>query len=194
MAKAKLKVETQVNYEKRFFDYLEKNYKKIFREIMRELLPIAYDEADRITTEAVNAFYEDFTPNKYHRKEDLKNAFDFGISDGWNFKFALGSDFMKYKHHQSNDLVYDIAFEHGYHGGSWGIDKNGEIAAVPYWRTPAPGFTHWYPPGYPAPQSAAPRDYIIREWNSFARNVFRPMLEEKICSKCIDIQMEMGWI
>ena len=126
---------------------LNSKYGKIFKREMQI-------NADHI----IDYFYNDYTPQSgYDRKGDLYNAYEiYGEPDDWNV--VHGSEFMKFSHHQSNEIIYNNVYKQGYHGGSLGkADELGITPSVPSYRRPSPGFKYW---GRPALQSESPYELI----------------------------------
>lgn len=90
---------------------------------------------DSIAKTAVEDFYGSYNERVYDRKNDLKNAYKITVTDDeWNIE--VGSEFMKEKHHQENDLIYWLSMKVGVHGG---FPHDGDF----YWRVPTPYFTEW---------------------------------------------------
>lgn len=109
-------------------------------------------ELGHICRNAVDLFYskDDFS---YDRFGDLYNAFKVVVNNNeWSVYY--GPEFMKHKHHQKNEIIYNNSFVNGYHGGSWGKeDINGfqPPEGIPYYRGPGKGsFKYWT---YPAEET-----------------------------------------
>lgn len=127
---------------------------------------IVYDGLTKMAEDAVDKFYS-YHSNTYdfNRMGDLYNAYKVVVNDDiW--AMYLGDEYMKYDHHQSNEIIYNNAFVEGYHGGSWGkSDYFGFTppSGEPYYRGPGGegGFVFWT---YKAAQEKkSPRDMIIEQ-------------------------------
>lgn len=111
-------------------------------------------ELEKISESAVQSFYDDYKPQFYKRVEDLYNAYRIDI-DTYNHQriIEFGSEFMKYEHHQENDLIYWIAFINGIHGGFPTQDFQG--------RVPMGVFSEFS--SNPQPSSTPPIDVILKQ-------------------------------
>lgn len=193
MANARIEITMSQKDQEKFAKYCLAHFNEIYEEMWRRTAPLAYDAAKSITDYAVDRWYGGYSPHSYQRKMDLMNAFDFGIRNGYEFNFELGSEFMKYYHHQGNEFVYVNSFEHGFHGGSFGgADENGlEVGASgPRWRRPKGFFCYWW--NRTAPRTTPPRDIIIAEWDNFVDTVLIPK-QKKIFAEILDkIRSKLG--
>lgn len=192
MSQAQISIEYTRNDKQRIARYLMANAENIITEVGARTASIGYKYIQRICKNTVESFYNDFSPNSYGRKEDLKNAFDIGIHDGWQLVIEFGSDLMQFDHHQSNEFVYVNSFIHGYHGGSFGTDKSGETRDDPYWRMPGRLFTSWYPVDDPAPRSTSPYKTINNKIDIYDDNTFRPLQIKELTSILSDIRKKLG--
>lgn len=190
MAQATFTIEYTRKDRERVANYLYKHAMDIIMEVGRRVAPIGYKYALKTCQSAVDAFYGEFGQNSYHRTNDLHNAYDVGIRGGWDLRIQLGADLMEHYHHQGNDFVYENSFVGGFHGGSAGTDKRGETAAVPYWRTPAPQFTFWYPS--PAPRGTSPYKTIVNKLRIYDQNVYTPLYLKELGSILNDIRERLG--
>lgn len=121
-------------------------FKRIINDINQEYKKKFYKEAES----AISIWYNSFQPRFYNRKEDLYNIYDIEVI-GYNAYFRMGPEYMKKKHHQSNEYIYESSVVRGYHGGSIGEDRHGEVVDIPYYRAPLGRWTHW---SNPSPQSS----------------------------------------
>ncbi len=164
--------------------YIKKYADDIAYDINHILAKKQVEEARRICETAISHFYGDYTPRLYKRTGSLFYAYDVGIRGGDTFVFDIGSELMNLygNHHQSNDIVFDATFMHGYHGGHQRSD--GKY----YWRFPSPknaqllGITPyitWYPFG-PAPKSTPPYEEILNRWRIFLSKKYTAIKEEAI--------------
>ena len=134
---------------------------KVERQIRNKYNKIVKNGLENMAETAVGEFYE-YTPDSYHRRqESLLHAYKVVATDKeWSIDFD--PRYMKdYEHHQDNEIIFHNAFELGYHGGSWGTDKNGETVTEPYYRGPGGeyGWKYWL---YPAEQdSVSPLQKIL---------------------------------
>lgn len=180
MAEANIEYEINQENVKEYWDYLSKNIESIYRELWENTVDKLYSYARKIVKDTIDAFYGEYPRRSYDPKGDLYNAVDIEIQDGWKLKIEIGYDMMQFEHHQSNLFVYNNSFVEGYHGGSWGIDKHGEIAAVPYYRTP-PYFDSWYDSMGPAPKSSqSPKKTIIDGINKYNKKTFIPYQKREL--------------
>ena len=125
-----------------------------------------------IAETAVDDFYAGYSPNLYERQGDLKNAYKVVVNKNeWAIYF--GPEFMKNQHHQSNEIVYNVAFEYGYHGGS-GITVN-DVKA-PWWRTPHPWYPEWLGPAQG--EGISPKEAILELYNTYMDNIEKKMQAE----------------
>lgn len=191
MAEGSITINMSLKNKQRLANYISEHAMDIIMEVGSRTAPKGYDYISSVCKSAVDTFYKEY-PAKYNRKHDLHNAYDVGIRDGWDLFVSFGSDLMKYSHHQSNEFIYVNSFEKGYHGGSFGVDKFGDIAAVPYWRTPPGMFTHWYPAGFPAPRSVSPYKTITNKIGIYDRNVYTPMWLKEYTSVLSQIRKRLG--
>lgn len=171
------------------YRYLMQHINEIVDGVWRATVRTGYNKAKFIAKNAVDFFYR-YPKKSYHRTFDLYNAYDIGIKNGCYLSIKLGPELMKHYHHQGNDFVYENSFVKGYHGGSFGIDRNGEIAATPYWRTPAPFFSEWYK--YPAPKSSSIRNNIIEQLDSYNKNTFIPLQKQELEKILIEVRDKLG--
>lgn len=109
----------------------------------------------------ISRWYAQYDPHKYRRKMSLKKAFKI-IRVGVDVSIDYDASYMEdYSHHQSNDIIFNNAFVEGYHGGSWGTDKNEVEVDSPHWRTPFLKYSHW--DKKEAPQSFSPQEEIDKK-------------------------------
>lgn len=97
-----------------------------------------------LAREVIDDFYDSYNPRVYDRNYDLYNAFQVHTATGvW--KIWWSSNLMISKHHQSNFIVYNNAFLHGWHGGSGGTDRNGITVpkSEPHYRVPVGEWSNW---------------------------------------------------
>ena len=152
--------------QKLYDDYIAKlidlqNVLPLIRDRVNEKYAKKYkNELENNIEHIIDLFYEDYEPKSgYDRKGDLYNTYEI-IAEPRKWGVRYGSEYMHFSHHQSNEFIYENSFVNGYHGGSWGVNRpqpgmtyydasDDDIAAVPYFRGPAPYFTNW--------TSAAPR-------------------------------------
>lgn len=167
MAKKKRKYEVTITNKQ-----LEKRYKEfenavnaainaiptLTRSVKDKYNNIVYNGLSKMAEDAVNNFYSKEVKYK-NRLFDLFNAYHINADDE-DWSIELGPEFMQYKHHQSNEFIYENSFVQGYHGGSIGEDDYGEVF-VPFYRGPYGKWTYWT---YPAAQDdKSPRDYILEQ-------------------------------
>ena len=108
-------------------------------------------QLNKIGETAVRDWYNDYSPRFYRRTEDLFNAYKVTVDHQEHTRdFEVGSEFMEYAHHQDNDLIYQIAFVNGIHGG---FPKQNFAG-----RVPVGIFSEFS--SNSQPQSASPRDAI----------------------------------
>lgn len=85
----------------------------------------AKDELSQKAEEAVDAFYNDYTPQYYKNREG--SLYDYIHIDDYNFKIESGAQFASEVWHVMDDVrrmgaaedeyIYEMTFEHGSHGG-----------------------------------------------------------------------------
>ena len=158
---------------RRISEMVEKKWDK---KVYRKLKGIALD--------GVEAFYDDYEPNKYRRLEDLLNAFKIVVNeDDWYIE--MGPEFMKYPHavgkalgdpEKGKEYIYINSFVEGYHGGA--IDgEDHPNPGEPWWKIHGLDgrFTDWY---MPAPQGPSPYKYISEESQKYLDEADQQMVDE----------------
>lgn len=88
---------------------------------------VCYDVIKDISTvshEAIDKFYEDYTPQYYKRTYGLKNLFSVKFRIANNCKgavvmFKYSSEYITTEHNGSNKDVFNYNFIMGYHGGEY---------------------------------------------------------------------------
>lgn len=96
-----------------------------------------------IARSVIDEFYGKYDPYYYDRWGDLYNVFKVTVnSKVWKIDYS--PSFMKYKHDVSNEYIYMLSFEYGYHGGAW-KGKDHPEPGVPYYRT-FPTYKTWSRP------------------------------------------------
>lgn len=131
---------------------------KVLDQAFPEFLEKVEINVRKIFTEAIDAFYKDYTPSgeyAYDRQYDLYKLL---VVDRNQDRIALEfkpENMQGFRNgYNGEDGLYDQVFRKGWHGGAGGIHEE-KIAQygvhpgylpgqnVPVWRTPAPYFTHW---------------------------------------------------
>ena len=172
MANASIEITMSAKEQQIALDYLTSHIDEIYEEMWRNTVHVAYNKAKEIAKDAVDMFYGEWSGHGGGRTEDLYDAYDIGIRNGWQLIFEIGSDMMGGYHHQGAEFVYENSFVRGYHGGSAGTDRNNETVDSPHFRIPAPQFTTW---GSKAPRGTRIRDRIVGRWNIFNESKFKPL-------------------
>lgn len=192
MAFASIEVSLSKKDRIRVMNYLINNLDKIWDEFCEKTVHKAYKKAKQIVESTIDLFYKEYDPipNSYERTGDLKNIFQIGIRDGKELIFEYGPEFMEYYHNQGNEFVYVNSFEKGYHGGSFGTDKNGVSVNKPTWRTPIPYYSLWY--AHPAPQSTSPEKRILEKWDLFIDQEYIPYQKEELLKILKNIRKRLG--
>lgn len=118
---------------------------KIEDRINKKYDKIVYNGLKAIADNAIDEFYNSYTPYVYRRKNDLYNAYQITTING-DWSIDVDAQYMKKQHNQDNQLVYWLAMNVGSHGG---FPHNGDY----YWRWPSPveaakigkkAFSEWY--------------------------------------------------
>ena len=134
-------------------------YNMLSRATAQKPAKLEYDLNEEALS-AIAEWYGKYDPHKYRRKGSLKQAFKI-VRDGVDVEITYDAEFMNdYQHHQSNEIIFNNAFIEGYHGGSMGTDKYGDIATTPSWRKPFLKYTHW---GDEAVRSPSPQKKIEKK-------------------------------
>lgn len=135
-------------YAERTFKALD-NLKRVEAECNAKYPRLIAEELDEIGKEVVARWYADYDPVFYDRNRGLYKAYKITVI-GTRIRADADASYMSEAsaYNQDTELVYNIAFERGYHGGSYGREGNQRI--IPYWRTPFPEYTSW---GRPARKS-----------------------------------------
>lgn len=108
----------------------------------------------------------------YDRTGDLYNAYKVVVNDDeWAIYF--GPEFMQHNHHQSNEIIYNVAFEYGYHGGS---GQTVSDSKAPWWRTPYPFYPNWLAPA--VGEGISPKEAIEELYNTYMDNIEKIMQDE----------------
>lgn len=170
MEKAQINLHIEID-KKKLLNFIKRNADKMAFGINSELAKRQLKVAREISNNAVDAFYNDYSPNSYVRKYNLYNAADYGISNGDDFIFEIGYELMRdAKYHQPTKYVYDITFEQGYHGGiNWF----------------APPFHKGQKPVMEAPKmDPSPYDLIVNQWNDYLDNEYEKEKKEIVNNVC----------
>ena len=146
---------------------VEKIEKKYQKEVKNEL--------EYIAVSAVEDFYDSYDPDFYDRWGDLYNAFKVVVNDKtWEIQF--GSKFMQYKHRATNEYIYNLAFQMGYHGGAWNGSSH-PFPGQPWVKNyPYGGGTVWIHPA--ARAKVSPYLKIRMEAKKYLREVPQKMQKE----------------
>ncbi len=109
-------------------------------------------DIDEMAKSVIAKWYASYEPNRYNRLRSLYHSYRIE-RDGVDVEITFDPSYIEdYPHHQqeNDELVYRVTVYGGYHGGSWGTDKNGVTVRKPYWRTPYRAYLYW---GSSAPRS-----------------------------------------
>lgn len=113
--------------------------------IMKQDVYKIMKETSRVSRDAIDAFYGDYSPQYYQRVWGLKNLFDIDLSekdDGYLLRFTYS-----YGHiggHKNPSVIFYGPFLQGYHGGpimeadGYEYDYRGKPVATGYHYNPAP--------------------------------------------------------
>lgn len=88
---------------------------KVCDETNRLYVEAITDAALMICSQAVDDFYEDYTPVSYDRLGTLHKIYDVQIRDG--VPFLTLNDSKLDGHRVSNEYIYMTSFQEGWHGG-----------------------------------------------------------------------------
>ena len=179
---------------------------KIISEADEKLALMQYNKAKKICKSAVDSYYNDYDPmkhGKYRRKYSLYEAYHVGIR-GKKFVFELGDELMTSRHRVSNEYIYEMMFQEGWHGGANKIAEDKIDRWLPH---PDPGVPYWRYPGkprgnmerwerwnrFPAPRSKkSPYNTIKDEWIEYINSekcekeqidIFVPIFKEYLLKK-----------
>lgn len=95
------------------------------------------EEYEMKASDIVTTWYDDYDPHLYDRYGDLYNIYKVEANEK-SIIVYIGPDTMEFNHHQSNDLVYEVTAEKGYHGGSWSKKRS----SIKY-REPPGIYSRW---------------------------------------------------
>ena len=186
----KNKIKTKKTQRQIEGEFLIEHASDIVYEINEKLATHQYNKALKITKDAIESFYGDYTPHLYKRTGGLYNIFDIQVS-GDDFIFAVDDDLMGW--HRSNEAVMELDFIQGYHGGK-------------RWRTPpiggqnvliAGGITKWadhsWQYWHPAivPRSESPYKRIVKRWNFYLDNEYNKY-KKKVLIEVISKYIKMA--
>lgn len=129
--------------EKMIFDLILKTLRECKKEAVSIFMSKYGKQCKSALELSIEQFYDDYTPRVYKRQEGLLKAFRINPDGTYDFDSKL----IAGHHRVSNDYLFDLAFQRGYHGGA-DKNKNGWYAyhpetGTPYWRTPVPEYTQW---------------------------------------------------
>lgn len=166
------------------------DWDKIHSDVYSEIVNWWYEDIDEMFVYSIDKFYKGYKPLYYRRKKTLYSMYK--ITKGkkrvsWDFS----GDYAPEVHRVSNEYIYNIAFEQGYHGGANSIDSSKEeqwgkhpSPGTPYWRTPIPkpGNTPWIKWSRPA-FKRVPIEIVINQQlklyekskNAFGKSIFDPI-------------------
>lgn len=124
-----------------------------------------------IAGKAIDEFYRP-NPNFYSRLGDLYNTYKVIVNDE---KWAIDLDwsYMKYTHHQDNEIVFKNTIVRGFHGGSEGEGKVDD--GLPWYRTPIPIYDKW---SRPAVQTTPPAETIAKNVEEYLDNIASVMQKD----------------
>jgi len=140
-ARAAGKAATKEAYAE-YFLYAEKRVKEIYRD-------------------AIQRFYDSYTPEIYSRNYSMFNMLktDYDPNEP---SLTTGLDDSAMTTTRSGGSLYEQVYEQGWHGGADRIAPEKEVRwgthptpGTPYWRTPSPGYFHWGRKAERAPISPA---------------------------------------
>lgn len=173
------------------------------QKIKKDILSIVQDQVEKdlktICDSYIKEFYDSYKPNRYSRKHTLYNVYKiYKTHSGIGYSFSadnMGDEV----HRASNEYIYNLAFERGYHGGADHInDVENSIfhqehpqPGVPYWRIPNPGseqrpYNNWYKP---AKKSIAPKTKIDIAISQYEANKKIQMLDHTL-EEVVDLSVD----
>lgn len=133
-------------------------------ELMRKYYKVIEEDFEYIARSAIDHFYEGYDPNLYGRTMNLYNAYKVVVNDKeWAIYFE--PEFLGNPYHQSSNIVFNVAFEHGYHGGS---GKTVSESKEPWWRTP-PMYKSWLGPA--VGEAVSPREEIETKKDEYMEKI-----------------------
>lgn len=126
---------------------------RLWREAWSEYIVIADKRLKKEFNEAIQEFYDDYTPTRYNRNESLYDIFKTDV-DTTNGTLSFWNDPSKMtgfrNGYHGDDGLYSQVYRRGWHGGADRIseskaEKYGEHpnTGTPYWRYPDPYYTRW---------------------------------------------------
>lgn len=147
---------------------------------LREYGAIEQETLSRIFTEAVQSFYDDYTPTRHTRHRSLFNLLDvktdeYGQVLSHDSLFLDLYDRTKMTQGRKGNDLFQTVFVEGWHGGAKGIAPDLE----PYWGAhPNPGIPHYRRRGWAiAPGSTKKRMYKYGRWGRRAEQAKTPIPE-----------------
>ena len=144
----------------------------------REYGPIEKAKIKEIFDQAVDEFYDSYSPQYYDRNRSLYNILDiqedeYGMAatEAAGYTDLFNEDNMtKVTKARDGSSLYDLVFMQGWHGGATGTDRNGMSVSSPHYRTPYPGdsslkkgYIRW---GRQAARSTAPAKVFSRRYEA----------------------------
>ena len=159
LQRACIKAIKQVQKAERDIDNLDRTYIKKYE-----------NELNNIGESVITEWYSKYPDRKYNPTGSLYSAFRVVVK-GLSFRVDFDSDLMnEFKHHQSNEIIFNNSFLAGYHGGSFGRNcPGGDFSEEwvdypmdrPYYRTGV-GFPFW---GKKAKKSYSPYRLMVKLMN-----------------------------
>lgn len=171
-------IEITINSTEALRDYLLEHVNEIREKAVEEIFPTVRNKIKQINRDAVDQYYEAYTPQAYRRTESLYKAYRIRKKKA-GFDLLVGGEFIPDSHRVSSEYIYDVMYKKGYHGGA---PHNNSY----YWRFPGPTlakelgiprYIAWYPFG-PAPQTQSPYEVFKREWDEYRNGEGKKLLTQ----------------
>lgn len=113
-------------YFESIVDKIIENVYEVSNEISKRIVIRIIEEVKDGVHEIISEYYDDYTPESYHRRGYLYDAFKIDFDGSEFINASLNADNMPLHGAKSpNDIIYHNAFIDGYHGGSVSQETHG---------------------------------------------------------------------
>lgn len=181
--KTTIKVQKDTSRIDETFDRLIEAAEKISAKLNAKYNKRVKFNLELIVKNAVDDFYQSYSPHRYKRQEGLyKGAKVNATDDDWSIE--LGPQFMETNYEAGINYVYWNSFENGFHGGAVDGPDHPE-PGVPWWKLHG----EWYMPAAQGPSISEgiynqdPSGYITEQDNAYceeAKRLIMPYIDEYI--------------
>lgn len=141
---------------------------KIEKQVNNEYKQRVKQGLEDIAEEAIDMFYESYSPHMYHRTNDLYNTYKVIVTDD-RWAIDLSPSFMDGSHRVSSEYIYNYMFKEGYHGGAIDGPEHPD-PGVPWYRSGPTPFSFWWW-ARPAVQTESPYNKMVADYNNYIDEV-----------------------